>query len=429
MRKTLLIFLFSIFAVLLTGCYDKHESDDLGHVLAIGFDKGVKDRLRLTLQVEKLAEVKEAGEGDGRNGTSNEASGSGTSIITVDCPSFFTGLNLANTATTREFNLSHAKLIIFSEQLARSGEMEKYLSLIVRYPQIRRIMQLVIAKGSAEELIKENKTLLSKNPPKSMQLLRDYHFYAGFRPESSLLNFYNRIKTYTEQPVVALAGINSLQNLKEPGEVQEQASVSGGNYIAGQVPRRGGVKREIFGGAVFNGGIMVGEINGDEIRAVDMIRGEFTRGFFTFKDPLDPNLIIAADLRPSRRPQIKVNIQGDNPTEIYTKIPLEGNILAIESRINYEKPELKEILEQSIEQEIREQFYKIAAKCQNDFKADIFGFGRSAVYYFPTIGEWEDYCWLQRFTEAAISFEVDLNLRRTGMMLKSAPIETIEGPK
>lgn len=430
MRKTLILLIIAIILTTIpTGCYDRREVDDMAYVVAIGFDKGVTDKLRLTLQF-----VTFKGGGGMAGGTGSSGLGGGnelgivgeTAVVTVDCPSFFTGLNIANISTSRQFNLMHTKLLIYSEELARSGEISKYVSAIVRYRQIRKIMHLIVTKGQAADLINENRTLVGKIPPKAMDLVMTQSDYTGFFPQVRLFDFYNSFKSTMEQPIAILANVNTFANFKKPGQGEMQESISGGEYLAGELPRKNGIKREYFGAAVFHGGKMVGEINGSEVRILKIIQGKFKRGFFTMQDPLAPNYIVPLDVRLRKRPQIKVKTQGNVP-EIYVWIPLEGNILAIQSGEQYEELRLKSILEQAFEQDIKDQADSLIEKCQNQFESDIFGFGRHTVYFFPTIKEWESYKWHEKFPLAKITTEVDFHIRGTGMMLKTSPITEQQG--
>lgn len=424
-KLALLLIFYIVLLLFPAGCYDRRELDEMAYVVAIGFDRGVTDKLRLTLQILTFAGGEEGGGGGmaGTDGGGDKEKGlvDGTAVVTVDCPSLFTGLNTANIATSRQLNLMHAKMVVVSEELARSGEIEKYISAIVRYREIRRIMNIAVTRGTAEEFIKENKTLLGKNPAKAMDLLQEQRKYTGFYPRERFLEFYNDYKSNEEQPVVVLVNVNQFKNLPGPEQGQPQEGVSGGNYLAGDVPRKGGAKREYFGAAVFRGAKMVGELTGDEARVLGMVRGEFTSAFFTIKDPMAPGYVVPLDVRPARKPEIKVNIKDGTP-EIDVKIRLEGETLAIQSRTHYEKPDLKPILEAAFGQEIKNQLDSLLEKCQREFRSDIFGFGRHAVGKFPTIEQWEEYRWLERFPEARVSTDVEFKIRRTGMMLNSSPI-------
>lgn len=433
MRKTVLLFIAAVLLTAVsTGCYDRREVDDMAYVMAMGFDKGVNDRLRLTLQIVSL----KGGGGGGAGGGEGEGGGGGgdkelgmvgnTMVVTVEAVSFFTGLSLANAATARQLNLSHAKVLVFSEEIARGGEIEKYIAMLTRYREIRRTMEFIVSRGKAEDLIRENKNLIGRDPAKSLELLTQQQNFTGLFPPVRLFDFYNALKSMVRQPTAILVDVNALKNLEDAGTGQSPESVTGTDFLAGQMPRKGGPKREFFGAAVFTGPKMVGELTGAETRALRMVTGDFRRGFFSIKDPQAPDLIVPLDVRPARKPRVKISFEDDTPT-INVILHLEGEVLAIPSRIGYESPDLKPVLEQAFEQEIKSQIDSLIARCQNEFKADIFGFGGSAVYYFPTIEEWERYRWNEKFPQARVSTNVHFVIRRTGMMLKSSPIPSVGG--
>ncbi len=78
-----------------------------------------------------------------------------------------------------------------------------------------------------------------------------------------------------------------------------------------------------------------------------------------------------------------------------------------------------EALNQHIQQVLYDDMMKLIEKVQKEYKADIFGFGRYLAANFATIQEWEEYNWLSRFSEAQINLDLDVHIRRTGMMRKS----------
>jgi len=422
MRSNLIkkIILVLLIVVLLpigtTGCYDRWEPEDLAYVLAIGFDQGVNDKLRLTLQ---MASFKGQGGGGGGGQQKGGGQSNATESLTVECPSVFTGINMANITTSRRISLMHTKYIIFSEEMARTGDFKKYIMVLPRYREFRKSTHIIICKGKASDFIAQNKTFLSMRPAKAFSLFLSQQVRDSFIPRGRFFDFYNSLKSKVEEPVAVLGGVNPLK-LKQPREGERRESVSGGEYIAGEVPRKGGVKRDFFGAAVFRGPKMVGELDGDETRTLGMVTGDLNRGFFTIKDPENPDCIVALDVRPARKPRIKVNVKGDRPV-VDVEMRLEGEILVVQSGVRYELKEQKAVLEAAFEQYIKENSDNLVEKCQNDFRSDIFGFGRSAITHFLTEKEWDNYNWPEKFPTAQVNTKVDFIIRRTGMLLKESP--------
>jgi len=90
--------------ILVSGCYDMREIDDVAHVLAIGVDRGVSDKWRLTLQFATLNDGSggDQQEGGGSSGGGSGGGQDGYTYVTVDAPSFFTGMDMLNASLPRE---------------------------------------------------------------------------------------------------------------------------------------------------------------------------------------------------------------------------------------------------------------------------------------------------------------------------------------
>lgn len=434
-KKLLLIIVFSFSLLLFCGCTDTHEVDDLAHVFSIGIDRGISNKWRLTVQVFTMKEGGSKDQSSGGGGSEKEGSGDsggtkkqeqdGYATITIDAPSFFGGISMINSILSRRLNFMHAKFLVISEDLAKGGLAGEYMAPIARYRQIRRNTHVLISKKSAKEFIENNKPFFGKALSKSMELLIQESKTTGFIPDVTLDDFYDDIKSFYNQPIAILASPTDDNSFKEEGELWGDIFKSEGDYVAGEVPKSGGNTVELFGTAVFDGDTMVGELNGDETRLMLMARGEFKRGFFTIQDPKVPELIIPLDVRPSRKPKIKVQFKDDIPI-INLKINLEGDLLAVQSGINYESNELKPLLESTFEQYIKNMLDELIEKCQK-LNTDVFKFGGSAVRHFATIEEWEKYNWIKQFEKAEVNTEVDFVIRRTGSMMRTSSIINKEG--
>jgi Ger(x)C family germination protein len=392
---------------MLTGCYDLMEPDEMTYVLAIGLDKGVKDKLRLTVEFHTT----KGGSSSKSSSSSGGGMGGDYTTITIDAPSFFTGINMINCSLAHRLDFMHTEYVVFSEEMAKTG-LSTYIGAVIRYRQIRRSTSIIVAKGSACKFLEENQPFIGSALSKTTN--------TGYFPPVTLNDFYDGIKSTYRQPIAILGGLNNPNNYQEDGEKASAFQSPEGQYYAGEMPRKGGSKVELYGTAVFDGDKMVGELTGDETRLLLMLMGDFKRGFFTIKDPKMPQDVVPLDVRTSRKTKIHVDIKNGKPY-INAEIKLEGDILAIQSMINYEDISLKPLLEKAFEQQVKSEMDALIDKCKKE-KSDVFRFGTVACSKFLTIQDWEQYNWNKQFENAEVTVNVTFNIRRTGMLMKSSPV-------
>ncbi|MDD3704855.1 MAG: Ger(x)C family spore germination protein [Clostridiaceae bacterium] len=417
MRKVIIMLILCTFLLSLTSCFDSIEMDDLLYVIAIGVDKGISDKWRLTIQFPTMQE----GGGQMQSVSGGSSGSSGHSYASIDAPSFFTGIDMLNASLPRKLDFTHAQIIVFSEELAEGGLIGEYIAPIARFGDIRRSSHVFVVKGKAMDFIKENKPLIGTTLSKNFQVLAHASENTGFFPHVTLENFYEDLKSPYGQTIAAMASVNDLKSFAGEGEPWGTEFKTGGSYFAGQLPRTGKNKIEVWGTALFNGDKMVDKLNGDETRFLLMIRGEFRQGRYTMKDPKRPEVIIALDVRISKKPEIEIDIKDENP-EIRLKFQLDADILSVQSMIDYENPELLPLLEENFKKTVEEGIMALIKKCQ-DLNTDVFYFGENAAKNFFTIDEYESYNWNSRFKEARVIVDVDFAIRRTGTQIKSYPIK------
>ncbi|WP_160674911.1 Ger(x)C family spore germination protein [Clostridium sp. C8-1-8] len=417
MRKIIAIALICIVsASTLCGCFDSNEVTEYAFVYSIGLEKGVKDKLRLTVQLSSSnTQVKNNTED---SGVSSKQKGN-TLLISVDCPVFFMGVNMINSCLSRELTFNHTMYMVFSEDLAKEG-IDSYINGIVRKREVRRDLYCLVAKGSALDFLENNSPALTPSLSKMEQGLLFQSRNTGFFPVTTYRNIIDEIKSPVEQTVLPLGAPNSGKNFYSNKDVDDVHFRSGGSYYAGDLPRKGGIEIELFGSAVFDGGKMVGELTGDETRSLLMIRDEFEKGFFFFEDPLEENKFVILEVRPQKAPKIKVNIKGDKPV-VNLKLFLEADIASIQSTIDYDSKDLKPMLELAAKSSIEKQVNKTIDKCIM-LKSDVLRFGTYIAKDFATIQELEAYNWLKHFKDCEVHTDIEFIIRRNGTKIYNAPI-------
>jgi hypothetical protein len=166
---------------------------------------------------------------------------------------------------------------------------------------------------------------------------------------------------------------------------------------------------------------MVGSLNPDETKSFLMVTGDFQRGFITLEDEFKKDHAVIIETRLGRKPKIKTSFLDGVPV-ITIELFIEGDLSSVQSRINYEEPKLLKGLEKRFADHIKNEILKTIKKTQSEMKSDIFGFGHYIAIHFRTIQDFEKYNWEHHYEEAKIHLQVDANIRRTGLQIKSTPI-------
>lgn len=410
--KRLLHLLYVLLFLTLTGCGSNYEPNDLAYVLLMGVEHGTANLLRITYLIAIPKEIGGGGEG------SVAERGKGSMVVTVESPSLYASMNLVNTFVGRRLSLMHSKGLIFSEAMARDGTMAKFVPALTQFREMRGTVFLGVSRESPAEILDLMKPLLEANPAKYIELMANNERFTGFIPSEQLQQFYDELKVEGVEPVSILFA-KSDDTL--PQEAEEGRYRNEGSYMAGNLIKKGGVKIETMGGAVFKSGKMVGELNGNEIRLYSMFRNKYNKSIYAMQDPQSPDDILSMEVFKARDPRIKVRLT-ENGAVIEVKLSLEGNILGNTSLIDYALPENRKVLEEAFAGRIRNEALALIQKCQHDYQADILGFGKKARRLVLTDKQWQALNWHQLFETAAVSVEVDYKIRRTGTLIRIMPV-------
>ena len=109
------IILIIVFTI---GFNQGQEIDDLAYAIAIGIDVSKSNNLKVSFQFAKPINASEGG------GTSDSQP---SFIHTVEASSITSAINLLNSFMSKRLNLSHCKVIVFSEEFAKKGISQEEL--------------------------------------------------------------------------------------------------------------------------------------------------------------------------------------------------------------------------------------------------------------------------------------------------------------
>lgn len=405
-------------ALPLAGCWDRAELEEIAFVLAVGLDKGKENTYSVTFAIALPAKMG----GDKGGGGGGDKDEKPYMLTTVEAPSVTGAMAMADSYLSRRLSLMHTKALFMGEELARVSGLHA-MDEFGRFREARRTVVFVVTEGKAKEFLDGMKPQLEKDPNKFITELTDHYRDTGLIPAGSQVqHFVTRVNTGYIQPITYYAALKKEDEEEEMEQDGGQSKEGQGSdedgkhsFISGELPREGGPNIEMVGGAAFRRDQLVGILTGDEMRMVLLLQDKFESAVFSFKDPRRPELFVSAELHRGRGTQIDVQVSGERP-RIRGVITLEGEILAMQSGVDYTEPELQLVLEEAIAKELSQNAAKLVQKTQS-WETDVIGFGRQAVKHFATVDDWHAYDWLSKYPKAEVEIAVRTTLRRFGQRL------------
>ncbi len=391
--KLVKILFFIIICLSLTGCYDKTELDNLAYVIGIGLDVGEAqngedddsdgENLNITYQI--AIPVKIAGE--------NNSSGKETyTTYTVSASSLFMGNSIVNAMASKEVNLSHINIILYSEEIAKKG-LSGHINGLLSNADIRPKTPVAICRGKASDFFNQITPVLETNPARYYSLILSSFNYTDESIGSELISFYSNAQSIDREASTMIGEISS-EELNDFDSDDEK-------------------DKSVFKGlAVFKAGTMIGEIPPKITDAHLLLTNALKRGNVTVKDPEDEKSIATATIRQYTSTKINVDVKEKVP-KVDITLFINAHLEASNSTTNYLNPENKLKLKKVIQEKITSNIYEYLNEIKK-MDSDIVGIGKYAKVKCLTWKDYEDLHWQEIFknSEFNVKVEVDLDISR-----------------
>ena len=420
LKKVSLIKIITLLTVtlLISGCWDRRELEDQAFVQVMGIDKAPHNQILVTFRIaipSKAGLGQTAGGGGGGEGSVAAQSSLLTSVIAPTIPSAVT---LASGYVNRDLNLMHTKAIVLGEPFAREG-IARLLGILTRHRELRGNVFMCVSEGEAYKLLEQNKPDLEKSFAKWWEGVKQLQSSQAIHPGSLLQDFITNAESLGIEGTMLYIAVNKEAKNQDPAKLKvppsfEQAKLG---VKSGEIPRTGGNAVEYVGTAVFKSDKLISVLTLTETRSLLMLNGQLRRAVITVEDPMVKGRYTGLEIKQGSPPNVKVNIDRD-PVLIEEKLSLEGDLLALQSAINY-ATDLKNqrMLEAAIEKDLEEGALSVIKKLQQS-GSDAVGYGDYASRRILTWPAWLDYDWPTKFKTAEVKVDVDFSIRRTGMLGK-----------
>lgn len=366
--------------ILLSGCWDRVEINDLAIVTGAAFDLTDDNQLELSIQVF-IPKSFSSGGGQGGGG-----SGGGGGPVTI--LHSHKGANASDAMSKlqgkipRKIFWGQCKVFIFGKKLAKKG-IQKEIDFILRHPQVRERSYLFVSEGKAKREL-ENQPPLERY---SAESIRELSSLIGLQVTTQDMD-----ELLTGEGQAALVPIVKSQTLDK----KKNTSLIYPNFK---------------GTAVFRKDKMIGKLSEKATRGILWLRNEMEAYTVSVKPK---GLSGEISLNPvSSHAQIIPKIQNGK-WKALVKIDTEGSVIENDTNLLLFSPQSIKRVDQAFEEDIKKRILFTLDEVQHQFKADIIGLGNAFYRKYPKQWKQNKKRWGKLFPEVEMDIEVEGHIRRQG---------------
>ncbi|MEK5207037.1 MULTISPECIES: Ger(x)C family spore germination protein [Psychrobacillus] len=382
-------------SLLLTGCWDKREINDLAIATAISIDKK-DDEYHVSAQVVLPTELSMKGGMGSSPVTLYEASGKSVNEA----------IRKLTQVSPRIIYLGHLRVVVISEELAKEG-IATTVDFLSRGWELRSDFYMIVSKGRDAKEILNVQTSLEQIP--SNELYNILHTSEANYSSTVAVNFFE-LKTNLERDGKegVLTGVEILGDPKKGSSKQNVEMI---------IPDAKIKFKEL---AVFKKDKLVGWLDEQESRGFNEATNQVKRTIGLVTCPDGGEVSIHTKKYNSK---IKSKTMSNNP-EIEIKVNIVANLGEVSCDIDLTKEKTIEMLQKEYEKVVKKEIQETIKVVQQKYQSDIFGFG--AAIYKSNPQQWKKVKanWDEIFAELPVSVEVKVQISHFGSVLN--PIDKKE---
>lgn len=377
-RITLWLWCLSLLLVS-TGCWNYREVDKLSTVAGIAIDKGEGDKIMLTVEIV-----------DSIGG--NDSMHTGSQLITQTGYSVFEIVRRMITESGAKLYWAHAKSLIMSEEIARSGAA-KVIDWYIRDTETRADIHVLISgEKTAREILDSKEKVRDPLSYKIEDILKNEK-YVSASPVMELWDFVDTMNT------PGISSILPVIYLKD---------------------NHGKNTASINGLAVFDMDRMLGKMDYLQTKYVLMLRNELQGGILTLGG-YDRPPGISLEVFNNKTKVKPVIVGGEVQIQVKTHVVTAVDEVLQKADFYTEKGRAE--TEGLAAAKMEEEMLKVIRLAQQKYKQDIFGFGRIIHEQMPR--EWKklEPDWDEQFSKLKVTVEAKVIIKSTASSIKPLLIE------
>ncbi|WP_205842229.1 Ger(x)C family spore germination protein [Natranaerobius trueperi] len=371
---------------LLTGCWSRLEIDERALVMGVGVDETEEGMIQLSIQILLPREHGVAGEG----GEGGEES---VWVAETTGHTIFDATRNLVTKTGRDIFWQYSEIIVLGEDVAER-EVERVLDAFVRDRDARLNQKVLVADGKASDIMNATHEQQAIPSDAVAEMVRAQDTLGKGGTRVTLLDFSQKIKSTGR---VAFAP--RIELVQEEGE---------GDELEGE-------ELKISGIAIFDHEDRFASfLEADETRGVNWILGDLDSTLLVLTEEFEEGAEISFEMI-SLASKVEPDILEDGTPKMAIELELDGNIGEKQPTVDLPIEDHKKILEKKAATVVENEI-KSALERTQKLQADVFGFGEAIHNEFPDQWNEIEEEWPDIFAELPSEVEVQVNIRRTGLI-------------
>lgn len=403
LRKFFIVIIIIIFLIAFSPSYHSSNVGNVAVVVAMGLDVSDTNKLNITFQFTNTSSVTETGSSEKTEPT----------LFSIDAPSINSAMNLMNTNIGKEVNLSHCKLIVFSEELASTG-IEEEIYTLLNNPDIRPSANIVVSKSTAKTYMKNSKPTLENLITKYYETFVNSSQFTGYNSNATIGDFFYSMTCDACEPYAILGGISS----KNSASLSNSSSLSNDTAKSAFIPSSGQYISENTGLAVFRGGTLVGELNEIENLCFMIVDNKVDGFLLSIPNPQKSDSFIDVYITPVLNTKVDAKIVNDSPF-ITIDCNFSGRVYSIDESVNYSDSiilsQLSNYCNSYLESILSDYLYKTS----KELNSDINKFGKFIRKNFSTESEYQDYNWSEQYKNSFFDVNVDCSIKSSFLLTRT----------
>lgn len=415
--RVVLISVLLIIPLLLMGCWNRREVNDLNLVTAIGIDRIMVEgepKYLLTLHSLNSAQTRSGADSSFQSPKAIQ----GTVLSMEGDTINDAGRNFA-LRNSRQMFLAHTQVLIIGEETARGG-IDQIMEFCLRQRDVRFRTWVVVCEGTAREALQANPEieallsveidkLITKNKPRAdktvaVDIRKTAHALLTPGLELSVSN----MKLFAPPELSSSTGKKVGDGITPEGNSSTEGS---DGQVGGQVPPQ---KKSFMlsGAAVFQGDRMVGRFNEEEIQGLLFITNQARGGIIPFA--FEASDINASFLYLKIKSRLKPMVNEDGSLGFEINLKGDGELLEQNNAaIDFSREDL-EAAEKLINQEVERRCLMAIARAQ-ELNTDVFGFGEKLHQFKPEVWKEVQERWGEVFPTVSVRLITDMKIAHTGL--------------